>query len=208
MRPAKTIHRSFALLLGLFVVSHLVVHLTAVFGASYHVAALKIVQTAYRHPIAESVLVIAILTQVVTGARRLRFREIHGWAQLQVISGCYLLAFLLIHTSAALSTHHVFGLETDFYWAAGSLHFSPIKYGFAIYYFAAVLAFFVHIAAAIHFGWKSAPRALTAGLPVLGGIIGAVIVSTFAGVFYPIEITSEVEAYYEENFGYLGLEGN
>ena len=203
---AKTIHRSSALLLGLFVLSHLAVHLTAVFGATYHVAALKFVQSAYRHPIAEFVLVIAILTQVITGARRLRFKEIDGWARLQVISGCYLLVFLLVHTSAAISTHHLFGLETDFYWAAGSLHFSPIKYGFAIYYFAAVLAFFVHLAAALHFGWENAPRAVTTGLPLVGAIVSAVIVSAFSGVFYPIEITPEVEVYYEKNFGGLGLE--
>jgi hypothetical protein len=200
---AKTIHRSVAILLLAFVVSHLLVHLTAVISADHHMAALDFVQAAYRHPIAESILVFAILTQIVTGARRLRFRNIAGWALLQVISGCYLLVFLFMHTSAALYTHHVFGLETDFYWAAGSLHFSPIKYGFAVYYFAAVLSVFVHIAAAVHFGWQSAPKHLVIGLPILGAGIAALIVSAFAGVFYDIEINDDVKAYYEQSFGDL-----
>lgn len=200
---AKTIHRTVAILLLAFVAIHLIVHLTAVISADYHMAALDIVQAVYRHPVAESILVIAILTQIVTGARRLRFRNIGGWARLQVISGCYLLIFLFMHTSAALYTHHVFGLETDFYWAAGSLHFSPIKYGFAVYYFAAVLAVFVHIAAAVHFGWTKAPKLLVIGLPILGACIAALIVSAFAGAFYDIEINDDVKAYYEQSFGDL-----
>ncbi|KJS37213.1 MAG: hypothetical protein VR74_09730 [Hyphomonas sp. BRH_c22] len=208
MISAKAIHRSFALLLGLFVISHLGVHLTAILGPQSHLAALNTVQVIYRNPFGEILLVVAILTQVITGARRLRFKEIEGWALLQVMSGCYLLTFLLLHTSAALYTHHLLRLETDFYWAAGSLHFSPIKYGFAVYYFAAVLAFFVHISAAIHFGWPQAPRSLTTGLPIFGAIISGLIVSAFWGAFYPIEITPEVAAYYEQNFGALGLKGD
>ena len=206
MISSKTVHRSFALVLGVFVISHLVVHVSAIFGANAHERALSAVQTIYRNPIGEALLVFIILTQVLTGARRLRFKERERWALLQVVSGCYLLTFLLLHTGAALYTHHIFGLETDFYWAAGSLHFSPIKYGFAAYYFAAVLAFFVHISAAIHFGWKQAPQGLTRGLPILGAIIGSLIVSIFWGAFYSIEISPEVIAYYEQNFGWLRLD--
>ncbi len=208
MIHARTIHRFSATVLGLFVMSHLAVHLSAILGVDTHIVSLNLVQSAYRSMVGETVLVIAILIQVATGARRLRFQGIDGWARLQVISGCYLLFFLLLHTSAALYTHHIFNLETDFYWAAGSLHFTPIKYGFAIYYFAAVLAFFTHMAAAIHFGWNSAPTALKGGLVISGAVVGGLIVCAFAGVFYPIEISPEVEAYYQQNFGALGLRGN
>lgn len=207
MITARAIHRSSAIVLGLFVFSHLTVHLSAVLGASAHIAALKLVQVTYRNLIGEIVLVITIVIQITTGTRRLRFKGIDGWSRLQVISGCYLLFFLLLHTSAALYTHHVFDLETDFYWAAGSLHFTPIKYGFAIYYFAAVLAFFTHIAAAIHFGWINAPIKLKHGIMTFGAVSGALIICSFAGIFYPIEITPGVEAYYQQNFGWLGLKG-
>lgn len=208
MIPARTIHRFSAIILGLFVISHLAVHLTAVLGIDAHIESLELIQSAYRNLVGEIVLVIAILIQIATGARRLRFKSIDGWARLQVVSGCYLLIFLLMHTSAAVYTHHIFNLETDFYWAAGSLHFTPIKYGFAIYYFAAVLAFFTHMAAAVHFRWNSAPAGLKAGLVTFGAVVGALIVCTFAGVFYPIEISPEVEAYYQQNFGDLGLKEN
>ena len=204
---AKTLHRFTAVLLLLFIVSHLAVHLTALGGIDQHLAALKAVQVIYRNPVGETILVVAIILQVVTGAKQLRFKRLRsGWAKAQVISGSYLLFFLIIHTSAAVSTHQLFGLETDFYWAAGTVNISPIKYGFMPYYFAGVLAFFVHMAAALRMGWPRTPKPLLIALPVLGSAIGALIVASFAGAFYPIDIPPEVMAYFEKNFGFLELE--
>jgi len=202
---AKTIHRFTAILLLAFILSHLVVHLFALGGAEAHQSALKAIQGLYRNPIGEIILVIAILTQIITGARRLRFKRLRGWAKAQVYSGCYLLFFLIIHSSAAIYTHNVYGLETDFYWAAGTVNISPIKYGFMLYYFAAVFAFFVHMASAIRMGWPSTSPILLKTLPLIGAILGFLIVATFAGAFYSIEIPTEVMDYFEKNFGFLGL---
>lgn len=202
---AKRIHRLTAILLGTFILSHLLVHLTAIFGPETHKTALGMVQIFYRNLIGESLLVMAILVQMVSGISRLRFRNIDGWARLQVISGIYLLVFFAIHTSAALYTHHIVGLETDFFWAAGSLYFSPIKYGFALYYTAAVLAVFTHLAAALKFGWPDISGRLLALIPAGGLAIGILIVAIFGGAFYAIEIGPDVQAYYQGNFGALGL---
>lgn len=201
----KLIHRFSAVILGLFILSHLAVHLIAVNGSSAHLQTLEIVQMAYRPFLLEYLLVIAVGIQIFTGARRLRFKGIDGWARAQVISGCYLIVFFIFHTSAALYTHHIVGIETDFYWAAGSLQYSPIKIGFAVYYFAAVLAVFVHWASAVHFGWTTAPGNLKWALPIIGSIIATTIVATFSGAFYPIKIPAETAAYYESNFGWLGV---
>jgi len=198
---AKMIHRSLAIVLGAFILSHLGVHLFALAGPEAHMAALDSVQRIYRNPVGESVLVLAILTQIFTGARRLRFRGIQGWARAQVISGCYLLFFLLIHTSAALYVHHIYGMETDFYWAAGSLYYPVLRIVFAVYYFAAVVAVFTHLAAALHFGWPSLSRWWVRTLPAIGVAVGALIVMAFAGIFYSIELSDEVIAYYEINYG-------
>ena len=129
---AKQIHRLIAILLGVFIVSHLIVHLFALAGIEAHVKALNAVQWTYRHPVGEAVLVIAVLTQIVTGVRRLKAKRKSPdkWAKWQVFSGLYLIMFLMVHTGAALYTHHIFGLETDFYWAAGSMGISPVKYIF------------------------------------------------------------------------------
>lgn len=202
----KNIHRASAILLILFIAVHLGVHLSALWGIDIHDKALRLAQKAYRSVIGESILTAAIIVQIFTGLQRLRLKSVTGWAKAQAISGIYLLFFLLLHTSAALYTHHIFDLKTDFYWAAGSLHFSPIKYGFAIYYGAAVIAFFTHLGAAIHY---VAPKPLSHTakfVPVAGAICGGLIVFTFSGAFYPITINDRVAEYYETNFGFLGVD--
>ncbi len=202
---AKSIHRFTAIVLLLFIISHLTVHLFALAGPEAHQSALKSVQWIYRNPIGEIILVLAILTQILTGARRLRFKRLRGWAKAQMYSGCYLLFFLFIHSSAAIYTHNIYGLETDFYWAAGTLNISPIKYGFLLYYFAGVLAFFVHIAAALRMGWpQTSPKLLTA-IPIIGAVTAFLILAALSGAFYTIEIPADAMAYFEKNFGFLDL---
>ena len=204
---SKTIHRATAIVLALFILSHLAIHLFALGGAPAHLKALDSVQWIYRNPIGEGVLVSVILVQIVTGARRLKFKRKlkNGWARLQVLSGLYLMMFLLVHTSAALYTHQIFGLETDFYWAAGSLHFSPLRYIFAVYYFLAVLAFFTHAACAFHFGWRGQYKSLRKPLIMVGALIGGTIVLTFWGAFYDIAIPDAVVDYYAKY--YPGIKG-
>jgi hypothetical protein len=198
-------HRCLAIVLGAFILSHLAVHLSALAGEAAHVATLDAVQWIYRNPVGESLLVIAILAQVITGVRRVRWSRTGFWARAQILSGGWLVVFLILHTGAALYTHHIYGLETDFRWAAGSLSFVPIRYGFAVYYFLAVLAVFVHIAAAVHFGWRRAPRALVVSLPAAGALVGALIVATFSGMFYPIDVGEDVTRYYTVILRALGV---
>lgn len=205
MPRLRLVHRATAIVLAAFIISHLTVHLFALGGPQAHIAALDAVQWTYRNPVMETLLVLAILTQIFTGARQLRFSGAKGWALVQVVSGAYLILFLIVHTAAALYTHHIYGLETDFYWSAGSMHFDPIRYGFALYYFAAILAVFSHLGAAIHFGWTAAPRALPVALPALGAILATTIIAAFWGALYPIEIGPDVEAYYETYFGLFGV---
>ncbi len=201
---SKRLHRLTAIILGLFIVSHLAVHLTALGGIETHLATLDAIQWIYRNPIGEIILVAAILSQVITGFKRLKFKRRNKafWARAQVISGLYLIMFLIVHTGAALYTHHIFGVETDFYWVAGSLHFSPIKYVFAVYYFLAVLSIFVHFAAAVHFGWRSEKKPiLRNALPLIGLLIAGTIIFTFWGGLYSIQIPDDVTAYYQKYFG-------
>ncbi|NNC37950.1 MAG: hypothetical protein EX271_08040 [Acidimicrobiales bacterium] len=207
---AKHIHRMTAGLLGLFILTHLGVHLTALISKEAHFKALDIVQVPYRHPVGETILILAILTQIFTGFKRLKIKRKSKdkWARAQVLSGIYLVFFLLLHSSAALYTHHIFGIDTDFYWAAGSMHFSPIKYGFAIYYFLAVTAVFVHLAAALHFGWKGSSGRLEKTISITGALVAGLIIFAFWGVLYDITIPADTAAYYEKYFGIFGLGGS
>ena len=114
-----------------------------------------------------------------------------------------LLIFLVFHTSAAIYTHHVFGLETDFYWAAGSLHYDPIRYGFALYYAAAIMAVFLHVTAALRLRYRAMPKWLAVALPAGGAIVTVGILLPFAGMLYSVEIGEDVARYYHANFGFL-----
>ena len=198
-------HRIGACILLVFILGHLGVHLTALLGISAHQSSLTLVQSVYRNPVGETLLVLVIVMQIISGAAKLKRTGrsgqsgLSGWALVQVISGAYLLFFLTVHTSAAVYTHTLFGLETDFYWAAGSLHFAPIKYAFAVYYFLAILAFFSHLAAACHYIFPTF-GVLAKALPVVGAAIGALIIAPFSGALYEIEIPENVEDYYERYF--------
>lgn len=205
-RTSKHIHRLTAIFLGLFILSHLIVHLFALGGIEAHLKALDAVQWTYRHPIGEAVLVIAILTQIVTGVKRLKAKRKSPdiWAKAQVYSGLYLIMFLIVHTGAALFTHHIFGLETDFYWAAGSMGISPVKFVFWPYYFAAIMAVFVHFACAVHFGFRGRMGWLEKLLPVLGVITALAIILPISGAFYEIVIPDGVMDYYQKYFPGVG----
>lgn len=204
---AKQIHQFTAIILGVFIVSHLIVHLFAIGGINTHLKALDSVQWIYRNPIGETLLVIAIAVQIVTGWKRLKAKRKspNKWAKAQVYSGLYLIMFLIIHTGAAIYTHNIFGLETDFYWAAGSMNISPIKFFFWPYYFLAVTSVFVHLACALHFGWPQKLKLLKNTLPILGALVALVIILAFTGLFYDVPVTENVLEYYRKNFGVLGV---
>jgi hypothetical protein len=201
----KQIHRAGAALLGLFIISHLAVHAAALWGPEAHITALKTVQWTYRNPIGETVLFLAIMSQVITGARRMRFSSTSLIAWAQAASGAYLIFFLIIHASAAFLTRHMFGLETNFYWVAASLHYDPIRWGFALYYAAAIIAVFVHLSAAASLAWPGAAKLLIGVIPSASVVLAALILASFWGLMYPIEITPAAITYVRQVFGFLGV---
>jgi len=81
----KQIHRFTAIILGLFILSHLTVHLFALGGIEAHLKALDSVQWVYRNPIGEALLVIAIAVQIFTGLKRLKAKRKNRsrWAKAQ-----------------------------------------------------------------------------------------------------------------------------
>ena len=180
---------------------------SALGGINTHLRALDAVQWIYRNPVGETLLVTAIITQIVTGLKRLKakIKSKNIWARAQVWSGLYLIMFLIIHTSAAIFTRNFGGLETDFYWAAGSMNIAPLKYMFWPYYFFGVLSIFVHFACAVHFGWRGKFTALKIALPWAGGVMAATIILTFTGAFYEVPVTDAVQHYYSQYFGFLGV---
>jgi hypothetical protein len=195
-------HRLLALLLGLFILSHLAVHVTALAGPQAHIDNLEMVRKIYKNPIVEPLLAMAIILQVAIGIRlvrrRLRIAKKGFWGWVQILSGLYLAFFLLLHTSAALFTNYVFELDTNFYWGAGTVNIEPIKYGFMPYYFLGISSVFAHLAAAMHFGWPNATRFVAPLILVAGMALAVLIVATFAGAFYDVTIPPRYFDYFQK----------
>ncbi len=115
------------------------------------------------------------------------------WHWLQFLSACYLAYFIILHTAAALITRLYAGLDTNFYWAAGTLVLGPIKYVFAPYYTLAVIAIVSHVLAALHF---NGPRSWDAPMLAIGPIVGIAFVLGFGGAFGAIDLPQDYQDYY------------
>lgn len=154
-RTAKQAHRTLAIFLGLFVAIHFTAHLAALDSIAAQKSVLDFGRAIYRTMPIEIALIGAFAVQIVLGTRLLRIiakRPRKGfWHYAQFTSGVILAVFIIAHSSAAIIARWQFDLDTNFYWAAGSLSVSPLKYGFFPYYFLAVTAFFTHLVAALHF---------------------------------------------------------
>lgn len=195
---AKQAHRRVAILIGLFLAVHFAAHFSAIGSIAAQDLVLQWGRAAYRIPVVEAALVIALAVQVGLGIgllRRITKRpRTDFWHWIQFSSGCYLVYFIVMHTSAALITRLGFGLDTNFYWAAGTLVLDPLRYGFAPYYVLAVMAITGHLLAALHF--RKARRWHKPAL-ALGSIAGVAIVMAYGGAFYAIELPAEHHAYFE-----------
>jgi len=193
------IHRVLALILGLFLVTHIGVHLFALGGPNAHHKALGAIQWIYRNPVIEPLLILAIILQVYTGIRFVlrRCRETQNpfWAWAQIISGLYLAMFFLLHTSAALSVRHIFDLDTNFYWVAGTVLTEPLLWGFRPYYFFGILSVFTHLAAVLYFRLEK--PLLPMLLMALGVVLGLIIVAAVSGLFFHIDLPQNYIDFYE-----------
>lgn len=195
-------HRCLAIGLGFFLMSHLIIHLSALGGAEMHLGLLSSTQGIYRNWFIEPLLLIGIFLQIFIGIklvlRRWRYPNKGFWGWTQIISGFYLAGFLLIHSSAALFSRHIAGLDTNFYWAAGTLNVGLLKVVFAPYYFLGVLSLFAHLGAALYFGWPKHGKLISKICLGIGILIGGLIVLTFSGAFYSINLPPEYVEYFEK----------
>jgi len=200
----RRIHRVLAGLLGLFILGHLMVHLSALWGIEAHLLALSLMRNAYRNVLIEPLLLLAIMAQIYTGVgflrRRWRMRGRNLWLKIQLFSGGYLVFFMLNHTVAALLTRYGLGLDTNFYWAAATVNISPFKWFFAPYYALAIIAIFAHIGASLQ------QKQVRVGLVALiaGPAIAGLILVAFMGGLYEIDLPAAYQDYFRSlaDFGW------
>lgn len=200
---ARQAHLRLALFLSLFLIVHFATHFAALGGVERHGAMLDFGRAVYRIPVIELLLVLALAVQVVLGVTLIRrmaqWPRQGGWRRAQKWSGIALAVFIVLHTSAALMSRWLFGLDTNFYWAAGTLTIAPLKYGFAPYYTVAIMALVTHILAALHF---RRPARWHGPAVLLGPLIALPILLAYGGALFPVDLPAEHRAYFK---AYLDL---
>ncbi len=145
----KKIHYLSGITITVFIGLHLFNHIYGVFGPERHINLMNSFRIFYRNPIAETVLLLAVATQIFSGLRLFADRRktaATAFEKLQIWSGLYLAFFLVIHVSAVLGGRFVLQLDTNIYFGSIGMVTFPFNLFFIPYYALAILSFFGHIA--------------------------------------------------------------
>lgn len=151
--PLRKFHYFSAIIITAFIVLHLVNHAASLISIDTHIDLMNQLRKLYRHPVAEWLLIIAVLFQIFSGIRLflIQRKTAKGFFErLQLWSGLYLAFFFVIHLSAVFAGRYLLKLDTNFYFGTAGLNKFPFNLFFIPYYSLAVLSFFSHIAS-IHY---------------------------------------------------------
>jgi succinate dehydrogenase/fumarate reductase cytochrome b subunit len=145
----KSIHYFSGILITVFILVHLLNHLLVLHSEALHITFMQSARKIYRHPAVETILLTAVLTQIISGIRLVVITwgtslELFDW--LHILSGLYLALFLIVHVTAVLIGRYKLHLDTNLYYGAGVMNVHPQKLIFIPYYALAILSFFTHIA--------------------------------------------------------------
>lgn len=200
----RSFHRASAILLGVFLLTHIANHLTGLFGQQRHMDFMANARIIYRFWLIEPLLLALVCWQAGSGLTLLwrnRFvkRNWLGW--LQHLSGLYLALFLIIHVSAVLVGRILLDLDTNFRFAAAGFHVSPFILFFAPYYFLAVFCLFAHVGCALYWNMgnasRSARRSIVIAFCLAGAVAGLLIVLSLSGQLYTVDIPAAYKATYQ-----------
>lgn len=145
----KKIHYVSGLTITIFIGLHLFNHFCSIFGADRHIEIMNTLRIFYRNIFVETILLLAVLVQIISGLRLFRiYRKVatSQFDKLHIWSGFYLAIFFVIHLSAVLGGRLFLHLDTNFYFGVAGLNSFPINLFFIPYYGLATLSFFGHIA--------------------------------------------------------------
>lgn len=190
------LHRLSAIFLTLYALLHLGNHAAGMWGPQTHIELMEGFRTLYRTLFVEVLLMSCVLIQAATGI----FFIVRRWGQrrgvietAQVWSGAYLAFYMVDHVMEVMNARMLHSTDTNFWFMAANFQQTPDRYWLMPYYFLGVLALFVHLGCAFHWGMDGrlslrARNAVFTTFSVTGAILGLLIVATFAGYFYEIEL--------------------
>ncbi|MCS4243102.1 hypothetical protein M2418_002633 [Rhizobium sp. BIGb0125] len=120
----RVAHGVSAAVVLIYIAFHLANHLFALLGQEAHTTVMNMGRTVYRSPIGETILVAAMLFQVISGlilAWRWSSHKLDFYKTFQVASGFFLSIFILGHMNAVFVLARMyFGIPTDWDFATGA----------------------------------------------------------------------------------------
>lgn len=196
MRTRK-LHYYSGIIIALFICLHLVNHSFALIGIDKHIEVMQMFRKVYRNIFAETILLLAIVSQIFSGIQLFRDRYKKSktfFEKIQVWSGLYMAFFFVIHLSAIMAGRFLLDLDTNFYFGAAGLNRFPYNLFFIPYYSLAILSFFGHIAS-IHYkkmGLRNRDARTQSFLIILIGFVVTLLLmygltNGFKGIVIPSE---------------------
>lgn len=195
----RKIHFFSGLIVSVFVGMHLINHGYAALGEERHIEVMTAFRRVYRNVFIESILVSAVVVQILSGLHLFRSREKQGrsfFENLPYWSGIYLAFFLIIHLNAVFFGRLILDLDTNFYFGVAGLNSFPYNMFFIPYYSLAVVSFFGHISA-IHFRKMKgkilfmSPKIQAGVILILGFLVTVFLIFSLTNGFQGVEIPVE-----------------
>lgn len=199
--PLKTFHKINAIVVALFILVHLVTHLSGMFGIDAYDSVQAAFRIVYRQPAIEILLLASVTLQLLVGANLLiaslrRKRPSGFWHWTQTISGGYFFIFMAQHLFSLGMARLYFDLDTTFYWPASVLSGPPFIYYFIPYYFFGVFAGVAHLGTGVRYwimdaGYDRLANQVGIGFLIIGAIVSAAIIPVISGAYFEIELPQE-----------------
>jgi succinate dehydrogenase/fumarate reductase cytochrome b subunit len=191
--PIRFAHRISGVVIGLFVLLHFANHAALFWGVDSHIRTMDAMRPLYRNFVTETVLLLAIGFQMVSGItmlwrRRKQISGVVGW--LQAGSGFYVFLFLIVHLSAVFQARLSDGTDTNIYFAVAG-YYAGLSGFFTPYYFLAVSALTAHIGCALYWILGSnghGNRMALAICLIAGTLFAAALTVKMVGWLEPIQI--------------------
>ncbi len=201
----KQLHYLGGMIISVFVSIHLFNHFLSIQSIELHLSTMEKLRLIYRNPIIESLLLLIILSQVISGVKLFiskRRIATSFFDHLQLYSGLYLAFFFVIHIGAVVMGRYVLDLDTNFYFGAAGLNLFPVNLFFIPYYSLAIVSFFGHIASIHHARMKGSILELSVkkqslGILIIGLVLSIMIIYGLTDGFYGIEIPEQYEKIFE-----------
>jgi hypothetical protein len=191
----RRLRRTCDVVLAVFVLFHLLNHLSLAAGSDVYLLVMSGLRSIYRARFVEPILLLTVAAHVATSIfliqpRLTGFLARRDW---RLVSEIYLAIFLTTHVFAVLWARLRLGLDTNLWFGAAGFHVWPWPLFFVPYYGLAVVAY------AAYFGFAlKRLTGLNAPLPaaVIGAVVAAAIILLMLGEIVDVSVPEAYLAAY------------